>query len=222
MFIRFSYTLGEDTVVLKGFKKPQIVPRTRILKGDRTNTSFIENLSTHTGTHIDVPYHMLADGATLDQFEIGDFIFSKPLLIEIPKSDLEKINEEELSQYEERIKNCDILMLYTGFSRYRKTDPERYLEKQPGLSEKAAIYLTRFPNLRCLAIDLVSPENVPEARPKSYPVHKILFRAFKKLIILEDADLSILKGKNIKKVYVIPLFLEKADGAPVTAFAEIE
>jgi kynurenine formamidase len=202
--------------------KPRIVPRTLILKGDRSNTSFIENLTTHTGTHIDVLYHMVVDGATLDQFDISEFIFYNPLLLEIIKDDLEKISVEDLSRYEGQIRSCDVFMLYTGFSRYRSSDPNRYLNMQPGLSEEGAQYLTGFPNLRCIAIDLVGIENVPEGRRKLYPVHKILFNAFKKLIILEDAALGLLVKKNVKKVYVIPLFIKHADGAPATAFAEIE
>ncbi|WP_455364351.1 cyclase family protein [[Eubacterium] cellulosolvens] len=221
MITRFSYLLGDrETVTSDSIGRLRITAKSEISKGERTNKKLIENLTTHTGTHIDVAYHMLVDGITLDELDISHFIFDHPLLLEISKSDFEKVTYDDLHPYEKQIRQSDILMIYTGFSRYREDDPDRYFRNQPGLSENATDYLTEFPNLRGVAVDLIGVENVIEGRKKSYPVHKILFKSFKKLVLLEDADLAALSGKDLKRVYLIPLFVKGADGSPVTAFAE--
>ncbi|WP_455367211.1 cyclase family protein [[Eubacterium] cellulosolvens] len=211
-----------ETVTSDSIGKLRVIVKSEITNGQGTNKKLIENLTTHTGTHIDVAYHMLVNGVTLDELDISHFIFNHPLLLEILKDDFEKITRDDLKSYEKRIKQSDILMICTGFSRYREVDPDRYFRNQPGLSEDAVSYLKGFPNLRGVAVDLIGVENVIEGRKKSYPVHKNLFKSFKKLVLLEDADLAVLSGKDLKRVYLIPLFFKDADGSPVTAFAEYE
>ena len=223
MITRFSYLLGDrETVTSDSISRLRITAKSEITKGEGTNKKLIENLTTHTGTHIDVSYHMLVDGITLDELDISHFIFDRPLLLEISKNDFEKITRDDLQPHEKQMQQSDILMICTGFGQYRKVDPDRYFRNQPGLSEDATDYLTGFPNLRGVAVDLIGVENVIEGRKKSYPVHKSLFKSFKKLVLLEDADLATLSGKDLKRVYLIPLFVKGADGSPVTAFAEYE
>ena len=48
-------------------------------KGASYNESYL-SLGTHTGTHIDAPFHALADGQTLDQISLEQFIGSAQVL----------------------------------------------------------------------------------------------------------------------------------------------
>ena len=104
MFIEVSYSLRPNEIVMPGaIDKPKVKPRSRMVDApadepaDSTvrwksynNTSIMEFFA-HTGTHIDVPFHVDPDGFKMHELEISDFIFEKPILLEIPKKANEKI-----------------------------------------------------------------------------------------------------------------------------------
>ncbi|MEM3715359.1 MAG: cyclase family protein [Nitrososphaeria archaeon] len=227
-----SYPISKKTTFLpRSIGPPKIHARSRIIPepinmgesetrwNSYNNTSILE-MGLHTGTHIDFPFHIDSNGFKLDDFVINDFIFCKPFFIEIIKNDLEKILKEELVYYESNLRECDLLFIYTGFSRYRFSDPERYEMKQPDISIEAARYITSFNNIKCIAIDTISIENLDRARP-NFTVHKILL-CNRKFFIIEDANLEPLKNNFLKKVYAIPLWLLGVEATPVTILAEVE
>ena len=104
----------------------------------------------HAGTHIDAPAHMLSSGKPITAYSFDHFVFERPVLADVPKQDDQLIVPEDLAPHEVVLKNCDLLLLRTTFSRYRKADPERYRDRSPGLSADVARYLnsTQFPRLR--------------------------------------------------------------------------
>lgn len=233
--VLISYVIGKETVMPGVLEPPKLRAIARMSKRPEgfgetdirweffNNVSAIE-MPCHTGTHIDVPFHRDPTGLALNAMDLSDFIFYHPLFIECPKNDNEKITVEDLVFYEKELKESDFLLIYTTFSKYRKTDHDRFKNKQPGLSVDAAKYLVNNFTLRGIGIDVLGVENIPEAlqvRP-AFPAHEILLSDHKRFIVLEDANLSALQGKKINKLYVIPLFVEGAEAMPVTAFAEVE
>ena len=78
------------------------------------------------------------EGPRLGDFDLADFIFDHPLLLEIPKGNEEEILVSDLKPHEKRLKQADLLLVHTGFSRFRTTVPVRYMMKQPGFSVGAA------------------------------------------------------------------------------------
>lgn len=231
MIVRISYLIGrEKTVTVGSIAPPKLRARSTMAKcpdglremeirwENYNNTSIIE-MCTHTGTHIDLPLHVYPHGLSMDAFEIPDFVFDEPLLIDCPKSDLEKITKDDLLPYEDELKRSDLLLIHTGFSKYRKIDPKRYPENQPGLSVEAAKYLADNFSLRGIGVDVMGIENFFEAKPE-FPAHKMLLS--KKCIIMEDANLGAILGKKVNRVCIIPLLVEGAEAMPVTAFAEVE
>jgi kynurenine formamidase len=187
------------------------------------NTSFIDAF-VHTGTHIDTAYHVSADGLRLGSFGITDFVFEKPTVLEIPKSDEEEIMREDLEPHEERLRETDLLLVYTGFSDYRAGDPERYTMKQPGFSARAAEYLVGMPRMRCVGGDFMGIENIPNGRASDppFPAHRAFLLSGKKFLILEDPDVRPLLGKTLRRAYVVPLLFPEAEAMMVTAFAETD
>jgi len=232
-FILLSYPISKKTTFLpRSIGPPKIHARSRMIPepdgigetetrwGSYNNTSILE-MCVHTGTHIDLPFHIDPRGYTLDDFRPDDFVFEKPLLIEIPKDDMEDIMKSDLEKYELDLKRCDLLLIYTGFSKYRSSEPERYETKQPGLSVDAAKYLVEnFSNIRALGVDLLGIENIGKARPE-FPAHKVLLVG-RKFFHIEDANLEPAVGKKLKRVYVVPLWLLRVEATPVTVFAEVE
>ncbi len=234
MLVEFSYPLDPEAILMPGsIAKPQVIPRSRMVppsedandgvRWDSYNTTSFLKLFVHTGTHIDTPYHVAADGARLGAFVIEDFVFEHPVLLEIPKSDMEKITVEDLNPYEKQLAEADLLLVYTGFSKWRSQDPERYMMKQPGFSVDAAKYLMGFSLLRCVGADTMGIENIPEGRAADppFPAHRAFLLTREKFLILEDPNLIPLVGKRMKRAYLIPLRLPDLEAMTVTAFADV-
>lgn len=238
MLIEFSYSLDPKQIVMPGdIAKPDVRPRSRMVEkpppgeraegvrwGSYNNTSIVEFFA-HTGTHVDAPFHVDPKAPQVHDFQISDLVFEKPLLLEIPKKDMEKIAVDELTTHEARLAESDLLLIYTGFSKLRRTDPMRYVSKQPSFSVDAANYLVDNFDIRGFGVDLIGIENIPEAKESDpqFPVHKtLLLKKPRKVLLVEDANLAPLLGKTISRAYVIPLRLFGLEAMPVTAFADVE
>lgn len=235
MMIQFSYPLdGSHVVMPSGVRGPELRPRSRMTPpssaeapadvrwNSYNNTSFIDAF-VHTGTHVDTAFHVSKDGPRLGSFELADFIFDRPLLLEIPKKDDEEISRDDLAQHEKELKKADLLLVHTGFSRHRATEPERYMTKQPGFSVEAAQYLVAMPKLRCAGADTMGIENIPRGRAATppFPVHTAFMLSGRKFLVLEDPNTTPLLGKTLRRGFVIPLLFPEAEAMMVTAFCEV-
>ena len=239
MFLEVSYSLDPDQIVMPGpIDKPVVKARSRMAAAPAgepadsavrwnsyNNTSIIEFFA-HTGTHIDVPFHVDPEGFRIHELEITDFIFEKPLLLEIPKKENEKITVEDLRPHRDELAGADVLLIYTGYSEKRNKDPQGFVADQPSFTVEAANYLVDSFAIRAFGIDTIGIENIPAgkaARPVQFPVHKVfLLKKRQKTFVIEDMNLKPLLGKRIIRFFVIPLRLYGAEGMPVTAFAEVE
>jgi len=234
VLIRFSYPLTPDRVVMPGpIDPPEVIPRSRMAakpaNGDETvrwssynNTSFLR-MFVHSGTHLDVNFHVDPDGARLGAFEIDDFVADRPVLLVIEKGDMESITVDDLRSYERQLSDADFLFVYTGYSAYRESDPERYLNRQPSFSVAAAEYLMRTFTLKGVCVDLMGIENIGRAKTldPQFPVHKAFLTAGRKFYLVEDADVKPLVGKTLLRSYAIPLLLPEAEGMMLTGFADV-
>ena len=233
--VQFSYSLQPEQIVMPGpIDPPTVIPRSRMTEepkdggsenvrwGSYNNTSFI-HMFAHSGTHIDVNFHIDPDGYRLGSFKIEDFISEHPLLLEIPKGDMERIQREELEPHAEQLAKSDFLFVYTGYSKYRQSDPERYLNRQPGFSVEAAEYLMKNFDLKGVCVDLIGIENIGEAKglQPQFPVHKAFLAAGRKFYLVEDANVGALLDKELVRSYVIPLLIPDTEAMPVTGFADV-
>lgn len=217
-YILLSHKLNENTPSYMASSSLLIFPRKQIKKGDSSNTFKIE-MDNHIGTHADCQYHFLEEGLKLSNYNIEDFIFEKVEILEIKKDKGELIIKNDLIKYEELIKNKEFIIIKTDFQKYRDMDSKVYMFEGPGFSSEAARYLDNFENLKGIGFDFISFSS-PLHREEGRNAHRIFLS--KKRIIVEDMDLSkIKKGDKIKRLYVIPLFIDKIDSSPCTVFAEI-
>lgn len=70
--IDLTHTIKPDMPLFPGSEPPVIEPVSTIAV-----ESFLEHrlpISSHTGTHMDAPAHILPDGATLDAYDVGYFL----------------------------------------------------------------------------------------------------------------------------------------------------
>ena len=238
MFVNLSYSFDPKEIVMPGaIEKPKVIKRSRMISqpadsdetnvrwGSYNNTSLAE-FFVHTGTHIDVPFHVDPEGFRLHEFSLSDFIFDSPVLLEIPKSAKEKITIEDLQPHKQVLKTADVLLIYTGFSKTREQDPEGFVANQPSFTVEAANYLVDNFNIRAFGIDTIGIENIPEGKagdPIQFPVHKtFLLKRKQKNFVIEDLNLVPVLGKKLLRFFAIPLPLYDIEAMPVVAFAEVE
>jgi kynurenine formamidase len=166
---------------------------------------------------------MLAGGRSITDFQVDDFAFERPAVVDVPKGDSQLVTSEDLRSHEDAIRDCDLLLLRTGFSQYREADPIRYRDRNPGLSTDVARYLdsARFPSLRAIGIDTISmaaAEHVAEG----IQAHKIVFSRDdgSSILLIEDMNLAF-DLTQLKRVLVAPMFIEGMDSSPCTIIAEL-
>lgn len=218
MFVLLSHKLSTATPAYAGGPGLTLKPLKQITKGDSSNSYLIE-MPNHLGTHVDASRHFDPSGRPIADYGIESLIFRRPLLLNIPKQDSELIMAEELEAHEDRIVEADILLIKTGFQKYRLSDPERYSMHNPGLSSNAAGYIVKnFPRLRALGLDTISLSSV-DHREEGRLSHKILLSG-RDFFIIEDMDLSKLT-ESPKTVIVVPFFIEGIDSAPCVVLAEV-
>jgi arylformamidase len=236
MLVQFSYPLDEEHLLLPGgIDRPRLRPRSRMTEAPAgstaegvrwnsyNNTSFIDAF-VHTGTHVDTAFHVSKEGPKLGDFGIEDFVFERPLLLEIEKHDKEKITAADLEPHRHQLEKADLLLVHTGFSKYRSTDPDRYGALQPGFAPDAATYLVSLPKMRCAGADIMGIENIPEGRAATppFPAHRAFLLSGRRFLILEDPNLAPLVGKRLRRAFLIPLMFPEAEAMMVTAFAELD
>lgn len=159
------------------------------------------SIITHTGTHIDAPFHMLKDGKTLNEFPLKTFM-GEAVIIDVRG---QKIFKPDLLNVHEG----DAVFLCTGFS----ADSERkdYFTNHPILKAEEAQKLVAK-KIRIIGLDMPSPDHDP------YETHRLLFK--NKILILENLlNLTPLCGKCVRYT-VLPLKVTKADGAPCRVIVE--
>lgn len=213
-WINLSYDLSEKTPVPPGIPALSRTIRSSMNRGDISNVVDLF-LCNHSGTHMDAPLHFDAGGLALTELDVNDFFFTKPLVIDIPLSNGQLVGPEHLRPFGEALAEPDLLLIRTGFSRYRFSDPERYRLDGPGFSAAGARYVVEnLPRLRCLGLDTISLASMRELE-EGLRAHQILLGGGRKFLIIEDMDLDFdLSG--LSEVIALPLLVEGLDGGPCT------
>ncbi|MEM4495053.1 MAG: cyclase family protein [Candidatus Caldarchaeum sp.] len=217
MWIYLSHVLTRYSPCYDDGPRPEFTPDKQIAKGDSSNTFFIKLLN-HIGTHVDAPYHFDPHGRKISSYKAEELVFEKPLLIDVDKEVGELITASDLERHGKPLQHSDLLLIRTGFQRYREKDPEAYMKRGPCLSAEAASFLRQFINLRALGVDMISISS-PMRREEGREAHRRLLvgRSF---LIIEDMDL-IGKPNVFKRVVVAPLIVDEVDSAPCTVLAEV-
>ena len=167
-------------------------------------------ISSHTGTHIDLPSHILDGAPSLDQFHISRFA-GNGAVIDVREASGNVITIEMLSPYISKITKCEFLLLCSERSRYWGTP--LYFEGYPVLSVDAARWLAGF-NLQGIGVDMIS---VDAPDKSDFPVHKSLLQ--KGLVVIENlAGLPDLLEREFL-FCCFPLKIRHGEASPVRAVA---
>lgn len=207
--IDLSHPLTADMPVYPGTPPPEI----------RSLATFEQDgfrerqltLSTHIGTHVDAPAHMLPHGRTLDQFPPDRFI-GAGLCIHVALAPSGIIEWGFLQRFEEDLSLCDFVLLRTGWGPFWGS--RHYYHGYPVLTADAAERLTGF-ELKGVGTDTLS---VDAAETTDFPVHLTLLE--KEILIIENlARLDRLPAGRFGRLCCLPLPLADADGAPARVVA---
>ena len=182
----------------------------------------------HNGTHVDAPRHFSKNGLYIHELPIDQFFYSAAKILHCKKEKGELIEVSDLEKEYQQIKDADILFAYTGYSDFRDTDPEKYVDDFPAFSGEAALFLrNNFHQLKALALDVLSVDS-PTLGPKNnFPAHTALLddkdrKSNNPIVIFEDVNISklIKIEQPIKSIYAFPIRWEFAEAAPVCMVAE--
>ena len=192
-------------------------------RGDSANT-YVMKLFNHYGTHFDAPRHYNAAGPTINEIPRERFFYDRPLVLDIPKGTLEKIQPEDLRPYEEQLRQCDLLMLRTGYEAQRTADPDSYSRRGPAVSAACGEYLMKHfsGSMKAVAVDFVSLA-CPADTADGDEAHRHLLGAYGGgyICIIEDVRMAGLPAGFLKGGAAVPLFVDGLDSAPVTMWVDV-
>jgi len=206
-----TLTISESIPNFPGSPSPQFISWSSI-KDDGYNLELLF-LSSHTGTHLDAPYHFAKNGAKIHQIPVTRLV-GNALLIKIKKVKNQAITKKDLLEFERKngkIPNFSSIIFLTDWQ--KNLNKNFYFTNNPGLSKSAADYLV-LKKINLVGID--SP-SIDLGIDKSFTVHKIL--AKNDVLIVENLS-------NLEKIptlefdfIILPLKLKDATGSPVRAIA---
>ena len=209
--IDLTLTISEKIPMFPGSPQPNFINWETIQK-DGYNLELLF-LSSHTGTHMDAPYHFLKKGQKIDQI-VTKRLVTEAVLIKIRKKADQAITKNEIERFERKhgkIGDGSTVIFHTGWQKNIKK--QSYFLKNPGLAVSAAKYLTSK-KINLVGIDSPSIDLGKDAK---FSVHHIL--AKNGVLIVEN--LANLQKINSEKFHFIvaPLKLKNATGSPVRAIA---
>ncbi len=207
-FIDLSHPIRENMPLYPG-TPPVRIEQLRRIETDGYREKRI-TFTTHTGTHVDAPAHILENGKTLDQLPLSLF-YGKGIVLDVRAFKGQSIPAEFL-QTQNSWQSAEYVLFFTGFS--ARWGSEAYFKDFPVLSLAAADLLINEGKLKGVGFDAVSPDTMDS---DDLPVHHKFLNA-EKLIIENLTDLSLLLNKEFE-LSLFPIPVSDADGLPVRAVA---
>lgn len=188
--------------------------------------------SEHGGTHVDAPLHFAKNGRTIDQIPLAEWI-GPAVKIDVRQQCARNrdylLSVEDIKQWEKkygRIPAGAWVIMYTGIGTQFYPDPKRVLgtDKKgltalpelsfPAFSRESAEFLTKKRDIKGIAIDTPS---IDYGKSQDFQVHRIICGA-NKLGLENIAKLDKLPITGAM-LYVIPMSIKGATGAPARVFA---
>lgn len=166
-------------------------------------------MGTHSGTHVDVPSHVLYDDHAVDSLSMDDLVGWAEVLDLGELKPKAEITAADLDVFSDRVPEHSRILLRTGWGK-RFGDPEFFTEA-PGLSEGAAMWLI------ARKVRLVGLEQPSVHTEEHLVVHKSLLS--ERIVIIETiANMHLLRQNQVYLV-ALPLKLVGLDGAPMRVIA---
>ena len=206
--------ISENIQTFPGSPQPSFV-QDKNIKNDGYNSELLF-LSSHTGTHLDAPYHFQEKGEKIHEISLKRLV-SSAILVKSRKKGDQPITKTDIQKFEKKhgkIPSGSTVIFWTGWQKMIKNTS--YFIRNPGLSTAAAKYLVSK------KINLVGTDSpsIDLGKDKRFPVHHI-FSKNNVLIVENLTNLEKIRSSKFHFV-VLPLKLKGATGSPVRAIAFVE
>lgn len=207
--IDLSQTVNKSMSVFPGAKAPAITQVATIVD-DYYVEHHIE-MTTHIGTHIDSPAHIIENGKTLIELDVNQYVGSGYVLDVSGKTSITAADLKAIRDFE----RIEFLLFYTGLG--ERFNTEAYLSGFPVLSEDGVDFIIKNGlKLKGIGVDSFSIDTVEPLSIKNHiPILK------HGLIIIENlCNLKTLINQAFA-LSVLPLKASHIEGSPVRAVALI-
>jgi len=165
----------------------------------------------HAGTHMDVPYHLVADGKDLDAISLDRCVGEATVIDFTHKGAGDDITVQDLKEHEDEIREGSRIILKTGWcKRWGTTD---YFDREliPKLTPEALRWLAHR-KIWLLGVD------TPSVNPY-LDRHKRIFEGEDPPVVVELlTNTDQLKKRKVFFI-ALPLKIAGGDGSPVRAVA---
>jgi len=212
--IDLTLTVSEKIPTFPGSPKPNFI-EWETIANDGYNLELLF-LSSHTGTHIDAPFHFVKNGKKIHEI-LPERLVNEAIMIKVRKKANQAISKSDIQKFEQKngkIDNGSTIVFQTGWQ--KNLSKEFYFTRNPGLSASAAKYLVSK-KINLIGID--SP-SIDLGRDSKFSVHHIL--AKNNILIVENlANLNKINSTNFHLI-TTPLKLKNATGSPIRAFAFVD
>ena len=171
---------------------------------------------THTGTHMDAPYHFVKEGMTIDQIPL-DVLVNKAVVIDMTsKGGYDKLTAEDIKSCGVDIPQGNGVIIHTGW--YRMWMKKDYYYKWPCLTMDACEYLFEC-GVKLIGLDTPSPDD-PKDKIIFGEVSPLHYYFLSRDIVLVEflTNLDQLSHTEITLI-VAPLKVKGADGFPARVIA---
>lgn len=172
-------------------------------------------MTSHTGTHMDAPYHLFPERIKLDELPASQFV-GKALVIDC--SDVEKggvIGMERIEAVKEMADEAEFLLFRTGWD--ENWGKEKYFGAYPVVSMEICQYALDS-GKKGLGFDTIGIDPISDA---VLTRHKMLLSQ-KDIVIIENLTQLDKIGGGLFTFAALPLKYQDADGAPIRAVAILE
>ncbi len=187
------------------------------------------HMGTHTGTHIDAPYHFISQGKKINDFPLESFVGRGVIIDVTKKGECEPITVEDIIGYVESLKQNDFALFQSGWDTYFQD--EKYV-KHPYLTKECAELIVNC-GIKLVGVDFL---NVDSTVTEQFDAHDVLLS--KEIFIVENlTNLQAVKDmqgtkdqlkiiENFQDVnleqrgwfHFVPLNIMDADGSPIRAY----
>lgn len=170
------------------------------------------HLYSHTGTHMDSPNHIFAEGISLDQKEVSGFV-GKACVIDardVPAGGV--IDISYIERNKARVEQAEFVIFQTGWEEY--WSQEEYFGEYPVISKEVAEYLVKHKK-KGIGLDTIGVDPIADT---TLTLHHLLL-ADKRMVIIENLCNLDLIGQETFLLVALPLKFESSDGAPIRAVA---
>lgn len=173
------------------------------------------DIYSHSGTHMDAPIHFGVEGPTIDLMPLSRLICEASILDLTGIQPSYQIDVHDLGNLKDDWIKGQGLIIKTGWSKFSISDPQKYRDKLPRISENLARWLVAR-GLNILAVEPPSVANVNDLEEVTR-IHRILFSG--QVIIVEGiCNLDEIETEKVE-LMALPLKIGGGDGAPARVLA---